>query len=60
MEINYNEIYIRLIKYLIILLIISIAIILLPLNIDLYKKAIFVGLIAATLSAIFDYLIPLK
>tara|TARA_B100001540_G_scaffold303926_1_gene313100 strand:+ start:6941 stop:7132 length:192 start_codon:yes stop_codon:yes gene_type:complete len=60
MKLDYNEIYIRLIKYLFIIFIISLIILIIPDNIDLYKRAIFIGLVTATIFAIFDYFIPVK
>jgi len=58
MNFDTQEIIIRIIKYLIIIIIITLVIIIIPKQEDKIKEGLFLGLICATIYAIYDNFIP--
>lgn len=58
MNIDNKEFSIRLIKYLIIIIIVSIINIILPNTINNLNKGIFLGITATTIVALYDFFIP--
>ena len=58
MNIDNREFGIRLIKYLIIIFIISIINIVIPNTIDNLNRGIFLGIVASTIIAIYDFFLP--
>lgn len=58
MNIDNKEFSIRLIKYLIIIIVVSTINITIPNTINNLNKGIFLGIVATTIVAIYDFLIP--
>ena len=59
MFIDYKELLTRIIKYIILILTITIAIYIIPIkDTDKLKYGIFIGIIAATICSLYDYFIP--
>jgi len=58
MNFDSEEIIVRILKYLVIIIIITITIIIIPVQQDRVKEGIFIGLISASICAIYDNFIP--